>query len=271
LAQILAPRAIGRLADVRNHHRLISAVGVREIASGVAILAQVKPRGWIWARVAGDVMDLALIGSAFRGSNGSRGRLATAAAVVAGVTAVDAFCGERLSREQGALTVRRSITIGKSREELDRFWRNFENLPRFMAHVEAVHVKGDKHSHWVVRGPGGTTVEWDAEIVEDRPNELIRWRSLPGADVSNAGVVIFEPSTGGRGTVVRVELEYEPPGGVFGATVAKLLGEAPEEQVPVDLMRLRQVLETGIIQSTEGQPAGRLRSTSRKFDDFVRV
>lgn len=187
MAQILAPRAIGRLADVRNHHRLISAVGVREIASGVAILAQVKPRGWIWAR------------------------------------------------------------------------------------VEAVHVKGDKHSHWVVRGPGGTTVEWDAEIVEDRPNELIRWRSLPGADVSNAGVVIFEPSTGGRGTVVRVELEYEPPGGVFGATVAKLLGEAPEEQVPVDLMRLRQVLETGIIQSTEGQPAGRLRSTSRKFDDFVRV
>jgi uncharacterized membrane protein len=120
-----------------------------------------------------------------------------------------------------------------------------------------------------VKGPAGDTVEWDAEIVEDRPNELIRWRSLPGADVDHSGVVTFAPATGGRGAVVTVEFEYRPPAGVFGATVAKLLGQAPEKQVPVDLLRLRQVLETGVIQSTKGQPAGRARSTSRKFDDFV--
>jgi uncharacterized membrane protein len=271
LAQLLAPRAMGRLVGVRNHRALIAAVGVREIASGIGILSQVKPRGWVWARVGGDVMDLAMLGSALTGRKAARTRLATTAAVVAGITAVDALCGERLSREQGALQVRRAITIGKSPEELYRFWRNFENLPRFMAHLQSVQAIDERRSHWIVRGPAGATVEWDAEIVEDRPNELIRWRSLPGADVENSGVVTFASATGNRGAVISVEFEYRPPAGVFGATVAKLFGQAPEKQVPADLMRLRQTLETGVIQSTEGQPAGRARSTSRKFDDFVRA
>ena len=271
LAQILAPRAVGRLVGVRNHRALMAAVGVREIASGIGILSQVKPRGWVWARVGGDVMDLAMLGSALTGRKAARTRLATTAAVVAGVTAVDVLCGERLSREQGALQVRRAITIGKSPEELYRFWRNFENLPRFMTHLQSVQAIDQRRSHWIVKGPAGTTVEWDAEIVEDRPNELIRWRSLPGADVENSGVVTFAPATGNRGSVVAVEFEYRPLAGVFGATVAKLFGQAPQKQVPVDLMRLRQILETGVIQSTEGQPSGRARSTSRKFDDFVRA
>src|SRR5688572_7521427 len=124
LVQILAPRSVGRLVGVRNHRALIAAVGVREIASGIGILSQVKPRGWVWARVGGDVMDLAMLGSALTGRKAARTRLATTAAVVAGITAVDALCGERLSGEQGALQVRRAITIGKSPEELYRFWRN---------------------------------------------------------------------------------------------------------------------------------------------------
>jgi uncharacterized membrane protein len=271
LAQILAPRAIGRLVGIRNHRALIAAVGVREIASGIGILSQVKPRGWVWARVGGDVMDLALLGSALTGRQAARTRLATTTAVVAGITAVDALCGERLSREQGALQVRRAITIAKSPEELYRFWRNLENLPRFMAHLQSVRVIDHQRSHWIVKAPAGATVEWDAEIVEDRPNELIRWRSLPGAAVENTGLVTFAPATGKRGTVITVEFEYRPPAGVFGANMAKLFGQAPEKQVPVDLMRLRQILETGVIQSTEGQSAGRARSTSRKFDDFVRA
>lgn len=271
LAQVVAPQAVARLVGVKNHSVLFRALGLREIASGVGILSQVKPRGWMWARVGGDVMDLALIGTALTSKDASRGRLGTAAAVVAGVTAVDALCGQRLSREQGALHVRKSITINKSPEELYRFWRNFENLPRFMGHLESVHVLDEKRSHWVVKAPAGTSVAWDAEIVEDRPDHLIRWRSLEGADVDNAGWVTFQRATGNRGTVVTVDLEYKPPGGVFGATVAKMLGQAPEKQVPVDLMRLRQVIETGVIQSTEGQSAGRAKSTSRKFDDFVRA
>jgi uncharacterized membrane protein len=270
LAQLLAPRALARLVGVKNHRALIRAVGLREITSGIGILSQVKPRGWVWARVGGDVMDLAMIGSAMNDKHASRGRLTTAAVVVAGVTAVDTLCGRRLSREQGALHVRKSITINKSPEEIYRFWRNFENLPRFMAHLQSVRVLDEKRSHWVAKGPAGSSVEWDAEILEDRPNELIRWRTLPGADVDNSGAVTFHPATGGRGTVVTVEFEYQPPAGVFGATVAKLLGQAPEKQVPVDLLRFRQVLETGVMQDTEGQPAGRPKSTSRRFDDLVR-
>jgi uncharacterized membrane protein len=270
LAQVLAPRAVARLIGIENHRALIRAVGLREITSGIGILSQVKPRGWVWARVGGDVMDLAMIGSALSDKHVSRSRLATAAAVVAGVTAVDTLCGQRLSREQGALHVRKSITINKSAEEVYRFWRNFENLPRFMAHLQSVSVLDERRSHWAAKGSAGATIEWDAEMLEDRPNELISWRSLPGADVDNSGSVAFCRATGGRGTVVTVEFEYKPPAGVFGATVAKLLGQAPEKQVPVDLLRLRQVLETGVLQDTEGQPAGRGRSTSRKFDDLVR-
>ena len=271
VAQLVAPQAVARLVGVKNHSVLFRALGVREIASGVGLLSQVKPRGWVWARVGGDVMDLALLGTALTSKRSGRGRLATAAAVVAGVTAVDALCGQRLSREQGSLRVRKSITINKSPEELYRFWRDFENLPRFMGHLESVKVLDEKRSHWIVKAPMGQSVAWQAEIIEDRPNELIRWRSLPGADVDNAGSVAFQRATGNRGAIVTVELEYEPPGGVFGATIAKLLGQAPEKQVPVDLRRLRQVLETGVVQSTEGQPAGRARSTSRKYDDLVRA
>jgi len=271
LAQILAPRAVARLVGVKDHRVLIRVVGLREIVSGIGILSQVKPRGWVWSRVGGDVMDLAILGTALANEKRRRGRLATTAAVVAGVTAVDALCGQRLSREQEARHVRKSITIGKSPEEIYMFWRNFENLPRFMPHLQSVRELDGKRSHWTVKCPAGSSVEWDAEIVEDIPNQLIRWRSLPGADVENAGVMRLSKATGGRGTVVTVELDYKPPGGTFGATVAKLLGQAPEKQVPADLRRLRQVLETGVLQSTEGQPAGRSKSTSRRFDDFVRA
>lgn len=271
LAQVLAPRSVASLIGVKNHSNLFRAVGLREIASGVGILAQVRPRGWVWARVGGDVMDLALLGTAMASKGTNNGKLATAAAVVAGVTAVDVLCGQKLSRQHGAQHVRKSVTISRSPEELYRFWRNFENLPRFMAHLESVQVLDDKRSHWVVKAPAGSSVAWDAEIIEDRPNELIAWRSLPGADVDNSGSVKFQRAPGNRGTILTVEFDYDPPGGVFGATIAKLFGEAPEKQVPVDLMRLRQVIETGEIATTEGQPAGRSKSTSRKFDDFVRA
>lgn len=271
VAQILAPRAVARWVGAKSQPGLLRALGAREIVSGVGILAQQKPRGWVWARVGGDVMDLALLGSAISDRRANRRRLTAVAGAVAAVTAVDVLCGQKLSRKAGALHVRKSITINRAPEELYQFWRNFENLPRFMAHLESVQILDGKRSHWVVKGPAGSRVEWDAEIVEDQPNQLIAWRSLPGADVDNAGTVRFERATGGRGTVVTVELNYEPPGGLFGATVAKLLGQAPEKQVPVDLLRLRQIIETGVLAVTEGQPAGRARSTSRKFDDFVRA
>ena len=143
------------------------------------------------------------------------------------------------------MKVKKVVTIDRSPDELYTFWHNFENLPRFMRHLEAVQVTGDTRSHWKVKGPADKSVEWDAEITEDIPNELIAWRSLEGADVPNSGTVRFTPATGGRGTWVHVELEYDPPGGKLGALVAKIFGEEPEKQVYDDLRAFKQVMELG--------------------------
>lgn len=153
--------------------------------------------------------------------------------------------------------VEKSITINRSPEELYRFWRNFENLPRFMNHLESVKTIEGNRSHWVAKAPAGSTVEWDAEIYNEKENELIAWRSLEGADVDNAGSVRFEPATGGRGTVVRVTLKYDPPAGPLGALVAKLFGEEPSQQIEEDLRRFKQVMEAGEAATTEGQSSGR--------------
>jgi uncharacterized membrane protein len=138
-----------------------------------------------------------------------------------------------------------AITVMKPVVEVYRFWRYFENLPTFMTHVEDVDTTTDGKSHWVARGPLGLRFEWDAEIVTDKPNEVIAWRSLEGSTVENAGAVYFERAAGGRGTVVRVELQYNPPGGAIGAAVAKLFGEEPRQQLYDDLRAFKQILEIG--------------------------
>ena len=153
--------------------------------------------------------------------------------------------------------VEKSLTINRSPEELFSFWRNFENLPRVMSHLESVQVTGDNRSHWVAKGPAGTSVEWDAEVYNEKENELIAWRSLEGADVDNAGSVHFRPAPAGRGTELRVVLKYDPPAGVVGAALAKLWGEEPAQQIDEDLRRFKSMMETGEVPTTEGQPTGR--------------
>lgn len=155
--------------------------------------------------------------------------------------------------------VEHAVTVQKPADEVYRFWRNFENLPRFMTNLEAVrNLSPDgRKTHWQVKGPLGTTVEWDAEVTTDRMNETIAWRSLPGADVDNAGSVHFRPLPGGRGTEVRVELKYDPPAGKAGAAVAKLLGRDPESEIREDLQRFKSLLEAGEVATTRGQPSGR--------------
>jgi len=151
------------------------------------------------------------------------------------------------------MKVQKTIIINSSPEEVYSFWRNFRNLPRFMRHLESVEVTGDgdKTSHWRAKALAGQTVEWDAEVVEDRPNEAISWRSMKGADIKNSGWVRFIPATGGRGTLVTVHLEYDAPGGKAGSLVAKLFGEEPEQQVDDDLRAFKQVLETGEVVLSE--------------------
>jgi len=169
---------------------------------------------------------------------------------------------------QQGLRVDRAITVAKPRPEVYQFWCNFENLGRFMRHVESVRVYDDNHSHWVVKGPAGKTLQWDAEIINEAENERIGWRSLPGADVDNAGSVQFRDAPDGRGTEVKVELQYNPPGGTVGALMAKLWGEEPSQQIENDLRRFKQLMETGEIPTIEGQPTGRefAREQGRKKD-----
>jgi uncharacterized membrane protein len=143
------------------------------------------------------------------------------------------------------IKVEESVVINRPVVEVYRFWRNFENLPRFMDHLESVTVLDENRSHWVAKGPAGSRIEWEAVIHNEIDNELIAWRSLPGSEVNNAGSVHFTPALQGNGTEVRVVLSYDPPAGKLGAAVAKLLGEEPSQQVADDLRRLKQVLDVG--------------------------
>jgi uncharacterized membrane protein len=125
-----------------------------------------------------------------------------------------------------------------------------------MYHLESVEDLGQGRSRWVAKGPAGTTVEWEAEIVEDVRNRLIAWRSLEGADVPNSGSVRLAAAPAGRGTEVRVEVEYRPPAGAVGATVARLFGEDPEQQMRDDLRRFKQAIETGEVLRSDASPEG---------------
>jgi len=270
LAQIGAPRTVARLIgidDDEETRNTMFAIGLREITSGIGILSRPRPSGWVWGRAGGDVMDLALLGKAMSQEENNRGRLAAATAAVLGVTVLDFLIGQQLSRgpngasrdstgsrigrqgtaQRQAIHVKQAVTIKRPRSEVYEFWHNFANLPRFMAHLESVEVIDDRRSHWKARAPAGSAVEWDAEIVEERPNELIVWRSLPEAGVPNSGSVQFRDAPGNRGTEVLVELRYQPPGGKLSALIAKLFGEEPEQQVKGDLRRFKQVMEVGEI------------------------
>lgn len=194
-------------------------------------------------------------------------RSATGHCSVYGAAGINTAAKENMTSVKASSSVRvdEALTINAPVEEIYNFWRNFENLPQFMYHLESVTKLDEMRSHWKAKAPLGMTVEWDAEIISEIPNELISWRSVEGADVSNAGSVRFLPSTGGRGTVVKVELRYEPPAGKLGAAVAWLTGEEPSVQIRDDLRRFKQLMETGEIPTIEGQPAGRASSTT-KYD-----
>ena len=169
-------------------------------------------------------------------------------------SAVDKTTAEDVSTR---VHVQKSVTINKSQAELYQFWRNFENLPQFMNHLESVTVLDDKRSHWKAKAPLGYTVEWDAEATGEVANERISWHSVEGSEITNSGVVEFLPTVN-RGTEVRVTLTYEPPAGKLGEWVAWLFGEEPSIQVAEDLRRFKSLMETGLIMKVDGQPSGRI-------------
>lgn len=148
---------------------------------------------------------------------------------------------QALSGSRG-INVEERVIIARRPEELYEFWRDLTNLPKFMSHVERVDMIDGRRSHWVVQGPAGTHVEWDAEVINEKRPEVLAWRSLPGADVASAGSVSFRPMGPGT-TELRVRMQYSPPAGKAGAAVARLLGDSPESMLRTDLRRLKTILE----------------------------
>lgn len=257
LAEVIAPATIARLIGVSDKDRtraLLRAYGLREIAAGVGLLWQPRASGWLWSRVAGDVLDLASLGWALSRDDSNRTRVAVATAAVLGVTALDVLCGHQASREAGAPAaprgsgqVTKTVIINRPPDQVYGFWRDFEKLPTFIEHLESVRITGDRQSHWIAKGPAATRFEWDAETVADEPNARITWRSLENSEVHHWGTVRFERAPGGRGTLLRAEMQYAPPGGAVGANIAKLLSGEPGQHLERDLRVLKQILETGEI------------------------
>lgn len=262
VVELVAARRVGRAVGLGGRAGLVRAYGAREIATGIGLLSGSKPAPWLWGRVAGDALDLATLGAA-AAAGPRRGRALLATAAVAGVTAVDLLCTRALDDAAPASLahepeVERSLTVGKSAEELHRLWRDPATLPRVMAHVAQVRMGDGGGSHWRIEGPLGRAYEWDAETVDDRPGESTGWRSLPGGALTNEGSIRFRPAPGGRGTVATLRVRFDPPGGVLGDAALKLLGNTPLDVLAdKTLRRFKSLAETGEIPTTERQPAAR--------------
>jgi len=219
-----------RTVNVGRAERLLSTLG------GGALLAYGLKRrswdGWLLAALGGELI--------FRGATGHCEFYHALGIHTARRTGRNVSVPYELGiRADGA------VMIGRPVDEVYRFWRNLENLPKFMSLLESVQEIDNRISHWVAKGPAGLQVQWKAEIINDIENKLIGWRSLPGAEVANAGSVHFEPSQDGNGTDVKVEFQYDPPGGAIGAMVAKMVGNDPQRLLNDDLQRLKSMLETG--------------------------
>jgi uncharacterized membrane protein len=243
--------------DTDRNKIVMRAVGVREIAAGIGLLSDPKPTGFAISRVVGDAMDLAMLANAMSSPRNNRGRTALATAAVIGVGALDVLCSEQLAttvprvvhpeKSAQASRIRKSVTINHPIEEVYAFWRNFENLPRFMKHLESVRDMGNGRTRWRSRpaSEGVAGLEWDVEIVEDIANELIAWRTIGISEVTGSGSVRFVAAPGGRGTEVHVEMRYEPPGGAIGARLARFFRDVPGIKLENELYLLKQLLETG--------------------------
>ncbi len=263
-AEIFAPGAVARLigVDEDEHRGLFRVYGIREIIAGVGILTRPKPTYWMWNRVLGDSIDLLSLARAMRTPGNNRLKLAGATVAVLGVTALDIACSVQLTSEKressghdegsymlpetvdGTQLLSAVITVNKPVEEVYAFWKDPANYPRFMSSLDSVQITGDGSSHWKVKAPIGLTVEWDAQVVNDVPNELIAWESV-GGDVHNTGTVRFRPATGNRGTEVELQTQVKPRGGPVGAKIAALFSAVPKTQLMNDLRRFKQLIEIG--------------------------
>ena len=261
LGGLLAPRTMARLSGLQGREPLLAAVGARELVSGIGLLTRRDKVPWLWARVAGDALDLAILGLASWERDSAAARAASTA-VVAAITAADvaAAVAHQSTNLQVSPTrdvyLERSIIVNKTPRECYDWWRDLRNMPRFTRNLQKVTPLDETHSHWVSREFAGTRVEWRSRINEDVPGERILWSATQDSSFAHAGSVTFAPATGGRGTLITASIHYHVPGGPIGAALARFLGPDPIGEVRENLRRFKQLLETGEIATTVGQPSG---------------
>jgi uncharacterized membrane protein len=273
--EVIAPRAVARAIGVEpsaGWSSMIRAIGIRELATSAGILANPRSKEWLGVRVGGDVLDLATLGIALARSQ-RPGRTLLASAAVLGVGLLDILGTERLAERRKAPTleaarspnpfVLRTITIARPVNVIYAFWRDFTNFPLFMHHLESVEVWPDGRTLWRAAGPAGARPEWISEIVDQRPNEMIRWRSVEGSEVYHEGRVTFRSAGDAESTLVTVEMRYAPPGGRVGSALLKLFRKEPGQQVIDDLRRFKQLMETGEVLYSDASAVPRHLAAAR--------
>jgi uncharacterized membrane protein len=286
LAELAAPRALSRMIGLPGGPRTRWALrlcGLRELGAGLGILGSARPKSWLGSRVAGDGIDLVLLTTALavspRRSIGP-GRLSGALAAVAGVTALDVLTGRQLARAEREgtptttaepVSVSGAVTVNRPPAEVFAFWRELGNLARFMSNVRRVDILDDRRSRWTV-DVAGKTVEWEAEITGESAPGSIAWQTRERAGIAHRGEVNFRPGPRGEGTEVRVRVDVTPPAGWFGRLAARTVRIVPEQQLALDLARLKQVLEIGEIMRSDASihrgphPARPSAPSERKAD-----
>jgi uncharacterized membrane protein len=239
-----------------DQQNVMRVVGAREIASGVAILAQAKPTPGLWLRVGGDIMDLALLRSAMESPQAAKDRVTAATLVVLGITAADVISGAMMTAEPNApyeamqarnLEVAAAVTVQAPVTKVFALWEGFQGLPRFMSDAASVQITGEGKSRWTMPGPAGTTMEWDVAITDSRPNEQIAWSTAEGSPLSAQGTVRFRSASGNRGTQVIFTAQVHVPGEELGKKIAHPIVEALRLKIGSDLRRFKQLIELGEI------------------------
>jgi uncharacterized membrane protein len=275
LVELFGPRRLTRAFGASYQAPLYQLAGVREIASGVGLLLSRDKSPWLWARAAGDAMDIAVLGIG-HGRN-RKGRVVTALLSLAGIAALDLWTAQRMQEREeqsahgvgahtgsrgwrlGAMDIERSITINKSPQELLVLWQVPDTLPRIMAHIADIEQLGQGRARWTIPAPFGQSLAWQTEITHADPDTGLHFRSdqTAGALIPS-GAVRFSKAPGNRGTVMTLRVRFNPPGGAPGRVVARLLGDAvPATLIDKSLHYFKALAETGEIPTTAGQPAAR--------------
>ncbi|HLU68599.1 MAG TPA: SRPBCC family protein, partial [Kofleriaceae bacterium] len=248
-------RRVSRVAGVRAIDNQLEPHATSEDVPALQGRGRVPPRHLLerdiwppgWRLVAG----AGGLGAALYGLG--RGRLKGALAMAGGGALLLRAVSNRpvaraigLSGGRRVVDIRKSIQVHAPIDEVFRFWTHVENFPRFMEHILEVQVNPENasRSHWVVRGPGGVKMNWDAEVTRYEPNRIFAWKNLPGSSIEHAGIVHFE-EVGPDTTRCHVQMTYNPPVGVVGHAVASLLGADPKSRMDEDLVRFKALLEEG--------------------------